>query len=64
MRHTEFWERMEDALGPAYARSWAQQHVLAELGGRTVAEALGAGEEPKSVWRAVWAALDLPASKK
>ncbi|HET9500033.1 MAG TPA: DUF3046 domain-containing protein [Marmoricola sp.] len=64
MRHTEFWSRMEHALGAAYARSWAQQHVLAELGGRTVQEALAAGTEPKEVWRAVWAALELPARDK
>ena len=60
MRHTEFWARMEHALGPSYARSWAGQHVLAELDGRTVEEALAAGEDPKVVWRAVWAALELP----
>jgi hypothetical protein len=60
MRHTEFWARMEAALGPAYARSWAEQQVLADLDGRTVNEALAAGESPKTVWRAVWAALGLP----
>ena len=61
MRHTEFWERMEQALGPAYARSWASMHVMAELGGRTAQEALDAGVPPKQVWRAVWATLELPA---
>lgn len=60
MRHTEFWSRMEDALGPAYARAWADTHVLADLRGRTVSEALAAGEDPKEVWRVVWAALGLP----
>ena len=60
MRHTEFWTRMEHALGPAYARSWASMFVLADLGGRTVDEALAAGVPPKEVWRAVWAALGLP----
>jgi hypothetical protein len=64
MRHTEFWARMDRALGPAYSRSWAAQHVLADLGGRTVDEALAAGEEPKVVWRAVWAALGLPARER
>lgn len=64
MRHTEFWARMERALGPSYARSWAGQHVLAELDGRTVEEALAAGEDPKVVWRAVWAALELPARER
>jgi DUF3046 family protein len=64
VRHTEFWTRMEAALGPAYARSWAGQVVLAELGGRTVVEALDAGIEPREVWRAVWAALELPPSER
>ena len=61
VRHTEFWARMEAALGPAYARSWAEQHAIRELDGRTVLESLEAGEQPKVVWRAVWAELDLPA---
>jgi hypothetical protein len=64
MRHTEFWERMEQALGPAYARTWARQHVLSALEERTVVEALDAGEPPKRVWRAVWAELGLPARER
>jgi len=64
MRHTEFWARMEAALGPAYARSWANNYVIAELRGRTVVEALDAGESPKAVWRAVWAVLELPARER
>jgi DUF3046 family protein len=60
VRHTEFWARMEAALGPAYARSWAEQHVIRALEGRTVLEALEQGEPPKTVWRAVWAELGLP----
>lgn len=60
MRHTEFWERMNAALGPAYARSWADQFVMAQLGGRTASEALAAGVSPKEVWLAVWSALELP----
>jgi hypothetical protein len=64
VRHTEFWARMEDALGTAYYRAWASQFVMAELGGRTAQEALDAGVPPKQVWAAVWRALDLPVSKK
>jgi len=64
VRHTEFWARMEQALGSTYARSWAEQHVLRELGGRTVLEALSAGEQPKTVWRAVWAELELPVHER
>jgi hypothetical protein len=55
---------MEHALGAAYARSWAEQHVLGDLGERTVVEALAAGEPPKTVWRAVWAELGLPAHER
>jgi Protein of unknown function (DUF3046) len=64
MRHTEFWSRMEQHLGPAYARTWAREQVLADLGGRTVDEALAGGEPTKTVWRAVWAALELPPSER
>lgn len=64
MRHTEFWARMESALGASYARHWAGQYVIGDLGGRTADEALEAGIPPKEVWRAVWAALDLPASER
>ena len=64
MKYTEFWDRMENALGPAYARSWASMFVIADLGGRTVEEALAAGVSPKEVWRAVWAVLGLPARER
>jgi hypothetical protein len=55
---------MESALGPAYARSWAEQFVIGELGERTAIEALDAGEPPKVVWAAVWRALGLPPSER
>lgn len=64
MRHTEFWARMDQALGSSYARTWSREQVIADLGGRTVSEALDAGESPKHVWRAVWRALGLPASER
>jgi hypothetical protein len=60
VRHTEFWARMESALGPSAARFWAEHQVLSDLGGRTVVEALDAGMPPKVVWAAVWSALELP----
>lgn len=64
MRHTEFWVRMEAALGAGYARTWAEQHTLTELGSRTAVEALDAGESPKDVWLAVWQNLGLPLRDK
>ena len=64
MRHTEFWERMELALGGTYARIWARSQVMASLGGRTPEEALAAGVSPKQVWHAVWENLGLPPSQR
>ena len=55
---------MEQHLGAGYARAWAESQVLGELDGRTVDEALNVGEPPKSVWRAVWSNLELPASER
>lgn len=64
MRHTEFWQRLDQHLGQAYSRTWAEQQVLGGLGHRTTLEALDAGVPPKQVWAAVWEALHLPASER
>jgi len=59
MRLTDFWERMEQALGSAYARSWASDFHVADLQGRTVDQALAEGEDTLAVWRAVHKTLNL-----
>lgn len=64
MRHTEFWARLEAALGQGYYRVWADQFVMSDLGRRTAQEALDAGVPPKEVWAAVWSALELPPSER
>jgi hypothetical protein len=64
VRLTEFWDRMERRFGVAYARSYAADMVLAELGSRTVDQALAQGEDAKAVWRAVWEATQAPASDR
>lgn len=64
MRHTEFWARMEAALGTSYARVWAREQVLTDLDSRTVEEALAAGEPPKRVWRVVAGSLRLPEGQR
>lgn len=64
MRHTEFWARMDHALGEAYARTWAEQVVMADLGGRTTVEALASGIPPKQVWAVVWRTLELPDNQR
>jgi hypothetical protein len=64
MRHTEFWARLDDTLGRAYSRTWAELTVVRELGGRTTREALDAGVAPKQVWAAVRRHLELPDSER
>lgn len=64
MRHTELWARLDAALGPAAAKTWAEYQAITELGSRTVVEALAEGIPPKRVWGAVWAVLELPAKDK
>jgi hypothetical protein len=61
VRLSDFWERMEHHLGATYAHSYARDHVLSTLEGRTVEQALADGEDATRVWRAVVAALELPA---
>ncbi|SDY50354.1 Protein of unknown function [Micromonospora pattaloongensis] len=56
MRLTDFWTRLEQAFGRGYAESIAADQVLPQLGGRTIQQALDAGEETVVVWRAVVAA--------
>lgn len=55
---------MREQLGDTYADSYAHDVVIPGLGGRTVIQALEAGEETKAVWRAVVVALELPASER
>lgn len=53
MKLSDFWARMEETFGPGYAESLARDQVLAQLDGRTVVEALDAGDRTVDVWRAV-----------
>lgn len=60
VRLTEFWNRMNQQFGEAYAESLARDYVMSELGGRTVEQALAEGEPPKKIWQAVCATFDVP----
>ena len=60
VRLTVFWDRMRQVFGDTYAESVAKDHVMAELGGRTVDQALTDGESAKRVWQAVCATFDVP----
>ena len=60
VRLTEFWERMNAQFGETYAQSVATDQELAQLGDRTVSQALADGQDAKAVWRAVAEAFDVP----
>jgi len=64
VRLTDFWERMDRRFGALYAASYAADMVLAELGSRTVRQALADGDDPKLVWRAVCDATEAPATER
>ena len=60
MRLTDFWTRMNERFGEAYAESLARDYRLPLLG-MTADDALAAGVEVKEVWRAVCAEFEMPA---
>ena len=60
MRLTDFWQRMADRFGPAYARSVAADHRLTALG-YTVDEAMSRGVPTRDIWAAVCAEFEMPA---
>lgn len=60
MRLTEFRELVEAQFGPVRGASLLVDHVLTRFGGRTAAQAIEAGEEPRDVWRALCADFDVP----
>ncbi len=64
MRLTVFWQRMADHFGKEHADTFARDHVMSELGGRTVHEALNTGWEAKDVWRVVCTTMDVPDEKR
>ncbi|WP_020671619.1 DUF3046 domain-containing protein [Amycolatopsis nigrescens] len=64
MRITVFRRLMADEFGAGRAESLAMDHVLSDLGGRTVDQALAAGVPVKQIWRAVCAAFEVPAERR
>ena len=60
MRLTEFHELVILRFGATYGPSVLADHVLTGLGGRTGAQAIEDGVEPRDVWRALCADFDVP----
>jgi hypothetical protein len=64
MRTTAFRTMMSDEFGDLRAGSICRDHVFADLGGRTVDDALAAGVAPQRIWRAVCDAFDVPPERR
>jgi hypothetical protein len=64
MRTTVFRTMMSQEFGDLRAGSIARDHVFADLGGRTVDEALSAGVAPQQIWRAVCDAYEVPKDRR
>jgi hypothetical protein len=60
VRLTEFNDLVEGQFGSMRGRSLLVDHVLTALDGRTAAQAIEDGVEPRSVWRALCADFDVP----
>lgn len=60
VRLTEFHERVVLRFGTTYGSSVLVDHVLTGFDGRTAAQAIEAGIEPRDVWRALCVDFDVP----
>jgi len=60
MRLSEFRLAVSDEFGEAYGRVLTQDLALAELGGRTAAQAILDGRDAREIWLALCRATDVP----
>jgi hypothetical protein len=60
VRLTEFNELVENQFGSVRGPSLLLDHVLSGFGGRTAAQAIEDGVEPRDVWRALCSDFDVP----
>ncbi|MAU82895.1 DUF3046 domain-containing protein [Gordonia sp. Z-3] len=60
MRLTEFTELMTEEFGAQSADSILLDHVLIDFGGRTGAQAIDDGIDPRDVWVAICRDFDVP----
>ncbi|WP_333619834.1 DUF3046 domain-containing protein [Dietzia sp.] len=60
MTLSDFNALTHEVFGAARAEHLVRSHVLTDLGGRTAAQAIDQGEEPKDVWLALSAEFDVP----
>jgi len=60
VRLSQFQELMADEFGEVHASVLLNDLVLLPLGEKTGQAALDAGEDPRDVWLAICAAMDVP----
>jgi hypothetical protein len=60
VRLTEFHDLVDGQFGSMRGRSLLVDHVLTALDGRTSAQAIEDGVDPREVWRALCADFDVP----
>ena len=60
VRLSEFWRLMDDEFGSGYSRVLARSHAIHAMHDRSADEALEEGVEPREVWRALCADLEVP----
>jgi Protein of unknown function (DUF3046) len=60
VRLTEFQERVTLRFGTTYGASVLADHVLSGFDGRTAAQAIEDGVDPREVWRALCVDFDVP----
>ncbi|WP_019928049.1 DUF3046 domain-containing protein [Nocardia sp. BMG111209] len=63
MRLTEFNELLHTEFGVARGDALLADHTLLSMNGRTGAQAIEAGADPRDVWRALCAEFDVPRSR-
>jgi hypothetical protein len=63
MRLTEFHELVTVRFGAAYGASVLADHVLTGFEGRTGAQAIEDGVDPRDVWRALCVDYDVPSEQ-
>jgi Protein of unknown function (DUF3046) len=61
---SEFWVLVDDEFGAAQGRALVRDHVVGSLANRTPEQALAAGEDPREVWFALCADLQVPAERR
>ena len=63
MRASEFWRAVDHEFGASYGRVVTRDLVLGDVGSVTAEEALARGLDPREVWLALCAAMDVPAER-